>query len=347
MQNIYQCPKCSSVLKVDEERILCQGCGSEFDVKNDIAFLLDEKQLGWSDKKLRDTFYDGVLGKFYQRLMPLLSVPARPFNISKVDWLLFASVWMLMIASSFFIIQWSLLDAAWGVHTLMSFVAILFLSLFFIRQPHFFHLLWTAIPTKISLERDKYQYKKSFATLHQEVQNEIKQKEGKLRILDISTGTGNALLRHGWTKLNADVFGFDLSETMLRQLQNVASANNIPLNLVLGDACHLPFADESFDVVTNYGAINGYTDIKSALSEMCRVMKPGGRGVFLDEQLYAKASWVEKQYFSKVLSSHNLIHHCPSDLLPPEIQEVEVHQIYEFYYLCIFKKPMNEGIIQA
>lgn len=339
MQKKYQCPTCSTALKAGNNLYHCEPCGIDFEVKNEIAFLLDEKQLGWSDKKLRDTFYDGVLGKFYQRLMPLLSVPARPWSISKIDWLLFALVWLVLIASTVLTFNWFVLPDGPNIIFLTSILVLALLGLFFIRQPHFFHLLWTAIPTKISLEREKYRYHKSFSELHKEVQNDITNSSSKLNILDISTGTGNALLRHGWTELNAEVYGFDLSETMLRQLQKTAKENNVDLNLVLGDACRLPFSNESFDVVTNYGAINGYTDIKRALSEMVRVLKPGGYGVFLDEQLYPKATWIERQYFSKVISSHNIIHHCPSDLLPSEIKDVTVHQVYEFYYLCIFRKP--------
>ncbi len=337
---MYQCPTCSTALKAGNNLYHCEPCGIDFEVKDEIAFLLDEKQLGWSDKKLRDTFYDGILGKFYQRLMPLLSVPARPWNISKIDWSLFAVVWLVLIVSTVLTFNGLILPDGPSVIFLISILLLVLLGLFFIRQPHFFHLLWTAIPTKISLEREKYRYYKSFSELHKEVQNNIIASSSKLNILDISTGTGNALLRHGWTQLNAEVYGFDLSETMLRQLQRTAKENNVALNLVLGDACRLPFGNESFDVVTNYGAINGYTDIKRALSEMVRVLKPGGYGVFLDEQLYTKATWIERQYFSKVLSSHNLIHHCPSDLLPTEIKDVTVHQVYEFYYLCIFRKPI-------
>ncbi len=340
MENYYQCPSCASSLSLDADKYRCLGCGTEFSIDDDVAFLLDEKQLGWSDKKLRDTFYDGILGKFYQRLMPLLSVPARPLSISKIDWLILFSVWLVIFSCMFFIAQWMIFHETFGIVTLFACITLLGLAMFFIRQRHFFHLLWIALPAKISLERDKYRYKKSFLELHEAVQNEIKSRGQSLRFLDISTGTGNALLRHGWTQMNASVIGFDLSETMLRQLQKSAKEKGIPLTLVLGDACRLPFANEVFDVVTNYGAINGYTDIEGALSEMCRVMKPGGYGVFLDEQLYEKANWIEKQYFAKVLSSHNLIHHCPSALLPKEITDVQVHQVYEFYYLCIFRKPL-------
>lgn len=318
----------------------CSNCHAKYPIKDEIAFLLDEELLGWADKRLRDDFYNGLLGKFYQRLMPLLSLPARPFSISKLDWFIFGFTWCLLIASVYFSFFFAFIQTNIVLFLVSSFV-LLSLVIFFVKHHHFLHLLWTAIPAKFSLERDKYVYQKSFSEIHTAIQNDLKQSKSDLALLDVSTGTGNSLLRHGWTKINASITGFDLSETMLRQLQSVARSNDLTIDLVIGDATRLPFCDASFDVVTNYGAINGYTDIQAALSEMVRVLKPGGYGVFLDEQLYDKATWIEKQYFSRVLSSHNLIHHCPVEFLPKEITSVNVHQIYEFYYLCVFRKPEN------
>jgi ubiquinone/menaquinone biosynthesis C-methylase UbiE len=75
-----------------------------------------------------------------------------------------------------------------------------------------------------------------------------------------------------------------------------------------------------------------------ALEEMARVAKRGGLVLFLDEQLYDHASVVERMPFSNVLSSHNVIHNCPADLLPTDLTQVEVHQVYHFYYICIATK---------
>lgn len=340
MQNTYQCPSCSAAIELRQSVFVCTGCSKQYLSKDKIAFLLDEQKLGWADKKLRDDFYDGLLGRFYQRLMPLLSLPARPLAISKLDWFIFGVTWLLLFISLFFTLMIFNPDV-WIGWKVVGCMMTLLLSWFFVKHPHFFHLLWTAIPAKVSLEKEKYVYSKSFAELHSNIQTKLTEENKHLRLLDISTGTGNSLLRHGWTKMNASLTGFDLSETMLRQLQNTAQALAIPIDLVIGDATRLPFADESFDVVTNYGAINGYTNIEMALKEMVRVMKPGGYGVFLDEQLYKNASWIEQQYFSRVLSSHNLIHHCPIEFLPETIKDVVVHQVYEFYYLCVFRKPAN------
>jgi ubiquinone/menaquinone biosynthesis C-methylase UbiE len=144
-------------------------------------------------------------------------------------------------------------------------------------------------------------------------------------------------------KLDAEYVGLDLSETMLLQGLRFMTEKQVPIDLVLGSATQLPFQSDTFDVALNYGALNGYTDPKAALEEMARVTKVGGLVLFLDEQLYESASFVEKVYFHKVLSSHNAIHHCPVELLPPSLGEVTVHQIYHFYYLCTCYKKAAAG----
>lgn len=140
-------------------------------------------------------------------------------------------------------------------------------------------------------------------------------------------------------KLNAEYTGLDLSETMLLQGLDFMTRQRVTMDFVLGDATELPFQPETYDIVLNYGALNGYTDSKRALEEMARVTKSGGLVLFLDEQLYDDASFVERLYFRTVLSSHNVIHRCPVELIPDSLEQIKVHQVYHFYYLCTaFKK---------
>ena len=63
----------------------------------------------------------------------------------------------------------------------------------------------------------------------------------------------------------------DFSQGMLA----AGAHRNVPK--VVGDAMHLPFADETFDAVTiSYGLRNVH-DFEAGLREMARVTKPGGR----------------------------------------------------------------------
>ena len=61
----------------------------------------------------------------------------------------------------------------------------------------------------------------------------------------------------------------------------------------MGDAEHLPFDDESFDVVTNLESSHTYPDLRAFLGEVRRVLRPGGW--FLHTDLLAGQRWMEVQ----------------------------------------------------
>jgi demethylmenaquinone methyltransferase/2-methoxy-6-polyprenyl-1,4-benzoquinol methylase len=96
------------------------------------------------------------------------------------------------------------------------------------------------------------------------------------RALDVATGTGDlaiALARRG-----TDVVGSDFSEGMLER----ARAKNAAVRWEQANALALPYPDDSFDAATvGFGARN-FSDLRQGLSEMTRVVRPGGRVVVLE-----------------------------------------------------------------
>ncbi|MEY2562656.1 MAG: hypothetical protein QOH88_849 [Verrucomicrobiota bacterium] len=316
----------------------CDQCGQNYPVVAGMPKLLLEENIGQRDRVLRDIFYNGFLGRFYQYVMPFLALPARLGYWR--GWVAYGAIVAAMLALAghvayFFLAhRWhpiSLLDAT----ALILFAGIL---LFLLKHKYLLYLFLVAVPVKISLTLARFKAEESFLEVHKKLVDELLQRKETLQVLDISTGTCNSLYRHGWMKLKAEFTGLDLSETMLRQGLQFMASQKVLVDLVLGSATQLPFESERFDVVLNYGALNGYTEPRQALEEMARVTKPGGLVLFLDEQLYPGASWIEKFYFQRVLSSHNAIHHCPVELMPPSLGDVKVHQIYQFYYLCTARK---------
>lgn len=318
----------------------CPHCSANYKCRNGIPALLNEAAVSERDLALRDKFYDSLLGKFYRKLMPFLTLPARPLSMARKDWLFYSLSLALLLCSLGLLIYFAVhggffISPANTFLTIQSTVFLLLAAGIFIKHPYLFYLYLLAIPTKISLLKSNFKPQPSFKQAHDTLIAQLHANTtGQLNILDISTGTGNSLYRHGWMTLPATYTGVDLSATMLAQCQQFFAGKDIPVDLVICDAISLPFNDASFDVVLNYGAVNGYGDIEKALKEMARVTKPGGLILFLDEQLYPSASFVEKAYFRLVLSSHNTIHHCPVEYLPGNVTQVQVHQIYEFYYLC-------------
>jgi len=100
-------------------------------------------------------------------------------------------------------------------------------------------------------------------------------RNGQLRILDIGCGTG-AMLDE--LRPFGDVVGADFSPEALQFcVTRGAPASALPLKLARADVRRLPFADNSFDVVTAMDIIEHIDDDKAASGEIFRVLKPGGR----------------------------------------------------------------------
>jgi demethylmenaquinone methyltransferase/2-methoxy-6-polyprenyl-1,4-benzoquinol methylase len=103
-----------------------------------------------------------------------------------------------------------------------------------------------------------------------------------IRALDVCCGTGDITLR--MARAGARVTGLDFSEAMLvvarRRLEKEPVQPRV--DFIEGDAMKLPFADNTFDVVTVAYGLRNQADWECGLREMQRVAAPGGRLVVLD-----------------------------------------------------------------
>ncbi len=337
----YQCLNCrQSTWQTDATLLRCESCGHKYPCVNGIPQLYVESNIGRKDRELRDYFYNGLLGTYYQYLMPFLSLPVRPARQNWKGWTTYALIVFILAAIGVRVANLLATPDSFrlSVTNIATMVVVLSVTYFFFKHPYFLFLIVLAIPVRISVLLTRFKPAQSFTEIHSQVIQELLGRPGKLQVLDISTGTCNSLYRHGWMKLNADYTGLDLSETMLLQGQAFMASEHIPMDFVLANAAQLPFRSGIFDVVLNYGAVNAFSDPRLALEEMARVARKGGLVLFLDEQLYEHASLVEKLYFTKVLSSHNVIHRCPVESMPSSLANIEVHQVYQFYYLCTSHK---------
>lgn len=101
------------------------------------------------------------------------------------------------------------------------------------------------------------------------------------RILEVGVGTGLSL---GYYAAGSEVHGIDLSEEMLRRARSKVAERGLGhvKSLQVMDACRLGFGDRSFDAVTAQFLITLVPDPEGALSEMERVLKPGGEIVLVN-----------------------------------------------------------------
>jgi SAM-dependent methyltransferase len=100
------------------------------------------------------------------------------------------------------------------------------------------------------------------------------------RVLDVACGAG--FLLRAYRDAGADGFGVDLSDAMLREAANTLGPSLPPGRLIPADAARLPFANESFDVVTCKLAMHYFPDPPRAVGEMARVCRRPGRVALID-----------------------------------------------------------------
>jgi demethylmenaquinone methyltransferase/2-methoxy-6-polyprenyl-1,4-benzoquinol methylase len=100
-------------------------------------------------------------------------------------------------------------------------------------------------------------------------------------ILDVCTGTGDlALTYHRAAKGRVPIVAADFCHEMLVRAAEKGTATNI--RFVEADAQCLPFASNSFQLVTVAFGLRNVTDTDRGLAELVRVARPGGRVAILE-----------------------------------------------------------------
>lgn len=98
-------------------------------------------------------------------------------------------------------------------------------------------------------------------------------------VLDVAVGTG---LNLAYYSQAVNLTGIDLSPAMLDIARQRAAEVGRDVDLGEGDAHHLSFDDGSFDTVVCTFSLCNIPDPERALSEMRRVLRPGGRVILVD-----------------------------------------------------------------
>ncbi len=100
------------------------------------------------------------------------------------------------------------------------------------------------------------------------------------QILEVGVGTGIAL---AFYPKNCEVTGIDLSPGMLAKARHRQSRYHLDhVRLMLMDAGHMEFADDTFDTVMAAYVVTAVPDYRKVVNEMIRVCKPGGRIIMLN-----------------------------------------------------------------
>lgn len=108
-------------------------------------------------------------------------------------------------------------------------------------------------------------------------------KQNPKTILDIATGTGDLAIAMA-KATDAKITGFDLSAGMLEVGKRKIAEENLQdrIEMIQGDAEKMPFADDSFDVITVAFGVRNFENLKKGLDDIYRVLKPGGKLIILE-----------------------------------------------------------------
>jgi ubiquinone/menaquinone biosynthesis C-methylase UbiE len=162
-----------------------------------------------------------------------------------------------------------------------------------------------------------------FAPSHRIIVDHLEQFRGRrrsaasasegLRLLDVGCGTGRLAQR-----LHADFPGAQEHSPIqfcgvdfCRPMLDHAVARELPathFTWVQGESRHLPFADDSFDLITCVHSFHHYPDQPGAVHEMFRVLAPGGQAIILDA--YRDRPWGWFLYDVAVVAIEGNVHHA-------------------------------------
>ena len=130
----------------------------------------------------------------------------------------------------------------------------------------------------LSLDVDKSWRKKA-------VKEIVGGSDAPLRILDMACGTGDFAMAIARDAVpGSRITGADISEGMLAEGRKKVEAAGLcdMISLEAGDCEHLDFPDGSFDRVSIAFGIRNFEHIDKGLSEMYRILRPGGKAVILE-----------------------------------------------------------------
>ena len=102
---------------------------------------------------------------------------------------------------------------------------------------------------------------------------DMKGLKGK-KLLDIACGTG--VLTEQFVRMGADVTAVDLTPKAVELTKKRLALYGLTANVMEADAQKLPFADNTFDYVCAWGCLMHMPETEKAISEIHRVLKPGG-----------------------------------------------------------------------
>jgi ubiquinone/menaquinone biosynthesis C-methylase UbiE len=127
-------------------------------------------------------------------------------------------------------------------------------------------------------------------------------------ILELGCGTGRLLAQ----RLEAGpAVGLDISLPMLRQAKRRINGTPLGAPVLIADAGKLPFDDGTFGAVISTGVLTAMPEIRPALAEARRVLRPGGKMAFVEMMPPARPTIRGRLAMAALLAVRDRFHDLP------------------------------------
>jgi demethylmenaquinone methyltransferase/2-methoxy-6-polyprenyl-1,4-benzoquinol methylase len=175
-------------------------------------------------------------------------------------------------------------------------------------------------------------------------------------ILDVATGTGDFAITCHEMLHPQKITGIDISDGMLEiGRKKVAEAGlEKKIELLHGDSEEMIFSDNTFDAVTVAFGVRNFEDLEKGLSEIKRVLKPGGKLIILEctkpslpfiKQLYSFYMRFITPKIGKIIAKNNDAYtYLNNSVLQFPEKENFIHILKQSAYRNTFYKTLTLGI---
>lgn len=128
--------------------------------------------------------------------------------------------------------------------------------------------------------------------------------QAPLKVLDVACGTADFTIEIAQkVGKGSEVIGVDISEGMMAVGREKIKKAGVSAELLVADCEDLPYPDNTFDRISVGFGVRNFEHLELGLSQMCRVLTPGGKLVILELSVPSNAfiRWCYKLYFLKIL----------------------------------------------
>lgn len=165
-------------------------------------------------------------------------------------------------------------------------------------------------------------------------------------ILDVGCGTGTFAGMISDSNLSTrHIVGLDYAMEMCQQASRKAITREpaCRIELVNGDSEHLPFGDQTFDLITCANSFHHYPHQQAVVCEMRRLIRPGGQLMIIDGFRDNTVGWV---VFDVIITAiEKSVYHAPWTVMRSYLEHAGFEEVYHHKFNFLFPAFLTVGTV--